>query len=178
MNSIRSLMKSSRSHNHQGRQALEINRILVTSNQSQDVALNMDSAQDGEDAGDMLERHAINCVLLQFWMIELVTRKDHQLRAAVALLENPATVCHMILQELIQRETFDVNGLSKNKKTVQNQESLNRDGELMQFYLQHFLYITHGSPTNIQRKMKKRFQLSNRTFFISQPISKMHIPTQ
>ena len=55
-------------------EVLDVNSVMVA-----------ESAQDREYASDVLERDGVSCVLLEFRVIELVARKDDQLRAFTLL---------------------------------------------------------------------------------------------
>lgn len=67
--------------------------------------------ENGEDPSNVLQWDAVSCVLLKLWLVEFIARKNNKLASIMALLKNPATVCYLVLQELIQRETFNVDGL-------------------------------------------------------------------
>jgi hypothetical protein len=54
--------------------------------------------------------NGVRCILLQLGVIELIVRKDNQLRPST-LLNNPSWVCSMLLHKHDQCKTFNVDGL-------------------------------------------------------------------
>lgn len=68
----------------------------------------------------MLERDAVHCVLLELWVVESTAGEDDKLGAAMTLLEGPAIVGHVVLQKLVQGETFNVDGLHRHEMASKN----------------------------------------------------------
>lgn len=59
----------------------------------------------------MLQWNTIYGAFLEIWMVEFVARENNELALILTLLHVPARVGDMMLDELVQRRTFNVDGL-------------------------------------------------------------------
>lgn len=75
----------------------------------------------------MLERNSFSCVLLELRVIELVAWEDNQLRSCT-LLDHPTGVCNMVLQELVQCKTLNVDGLKRKVMSFSQQGTIHVRG--------------------------------------------------
>lgn len=72
------------------------------------------SAQNREDSSNTLQRNAVCCTFLKFGMVKFITRKDDELALILILLNHPTGVSNLVVNELVQRRAFNIDGLRNN----------------------------------------------------------------